>query len=565
MARKTKKQQDAQSQVEARLTGDVPVRLDASSVVAGGSKGGATKSLREIHPSLESATTALEGAGLQQGTITTSSGMSVQVSRPKSTGPAPYKPQAPEFGNPKASPVQEGVSQRFEQRIGREHGRAKAAELTAEADAVGRAPNPLRSDGHVDLLTSLHSPSMGGNRLGHGGQLSALAKMDDMSLAQSKLKSRGGPRPDTSNFPSLANGPAFQGGKDMALHALGYTDAVQTAMLGTARDRIARRQGRGLSPALSEAEIHSRAYGQVNEHLDEALHGTKQMRKGDSTQSLINDLAAQQEAGSRGYSVKRDAPEEGAGQAPRRGPAPTGPGMTKSRTPNQRAQRQAVRDLTRQPGGWSALQDADAHTAAAANDLKVLDLRQKARRAGAVAPENRNTDSPGAQPEQKARRHAQPVFSTSRPGVGVSSEPGKAASPVRARPGAVSPTPSNLPTEPARLGRTREERGLGPRDYTPDIKAYEASRPKISAKTGGAVDVKAGLKQEVLKPDSKGKPTGVPTVTDKNQRVNKVEASNVAVAQTALDPAGLSAARNQNVSLGQRAPQGARSKRPTVR
>lgn len=515
MARKTKKQQDAQAQVEARLTSDGPVRLDASAVQSGGSRG-STKTISEIHPSLEGATESLSGAGLHSGTITTPSGLSVTVARQRQQGAGgEYKPQAPEFGQERATtPVQEGVSQRYEQQIGREHGRAKASELTAEADALAAKPNPLRSDGHVDMLVALHSPSVGGNQLGHGGKLSALAS------------SAGGGRPTGSRVGENQVPRGNRDRREMALHALGYTEPVQEQLLKTARTRIERQQASrgaaptgpgahrpvsstppGTAPRLEPHEITARAHGQVQEHLDEALHGTRRASQNRNEQ-IIADLDAQQAAGSHGVGIEtaagRDTP------APGSSAKGGGLGMTSKRTPVQRAQRAAVRDLTRSKGGWAALQNADHLEAARQNDLQVLDLRQKARRAAGVAPEERNTMSPGADPEAKARRNAQPVFSTGpaapykptgKEGVGVPSEgPKSKVLPARPREGAVSPIPTNLPSGPAKLGRTRTERGVRGStapwatpeggttvSYSGAIASYEASRPKSTPKTQGKV------------------------------------------------------------------------------
>jgi len=506
MARKTKKQQDAQAAVQARMTG--PVRVDASAVQTGGERG-STKSVSGIHPSLEGSTQAMSEAGIQGGEITTSGGTQVRVARPKTSKGLDYKPQAPEFGNPGAPPVKEGVSQKFTQQIGREHGRAKAAELSAEADAVAQRPNPLRSDGLVDTMVMMHSPSVGGNSLGHGGGLSAMAKAD-------------APGPRGSNRPT--------GGRDTALNALGYTDPVQNRMLDVARDRISRRQGKGQSPALSSTEITSRAHGQVQEHLDEALHGTKRSHT-DRLSSNILDLQESQASGARGYGIETLASEG----TPAPGASPKkrqGMGMTAPRTPIQTAQRKAVSALVRQPGGWHALKDADAVHEASSNHLQELNLRQKARRAMDVSPEDRNTMSPGSDPEARARSQAQPVFSTSNPGVGVPSEPKKKVRPATSAPGSISPIPSNLPSGPdvgGQIGRdasTRRKKEA----FSGGIAAYEASRPAVTPK---------GTK------------------------------SNVAVAQTSLpEPmaanpmfagSGMAAARSQNVQLGQRGPAGPRA------
>ena len=480
---KSKRQKELTAQVQERLLSEGPVRVDASAVKTGGEKGG-TKRLSGIHPSLEGATQALDEAGLRSGTITTPSGLSVQVT--KGARAQNYEPLGQGLSEERKGstlpPVQEGVSQRYEQRIGHEHSEARVAELTAEADAVARRPNPLRSDGHVDMLVGLNTPSIGGNRLGRGGSLSALAKLDDVHQPQSKISLPKVDKDTASNFPSLKNGPLVSGYRDLALLSLGYTDEVQSAMLKTARDRIQRRQGRGQVAALTEHEVAARAYQQVNEHLDEALHGTRRTSR-NRNEEMIADLADQQAAGSRGFGVTTETSRDTAtpGGRERKG---GGLGMTAKRTPEQRAQRKAVMALTRQRGGWAALQNADHVAEAVQNDLDLLTAKQKARRAGAIAPEERVTDSAGAHPEQKARRHAQPVFSTSDPGVGIPSEAKGRIIPTSARPGAVSPIPPNLPTEPAKIGRTREERGVStPRNYGPAIAAYEASRPQVTPKS----------------------------------------------------------------------------------
>ena len=539
---KSKKQKEQTEQVQARLTGDTPLRLDVSATKSGrvaserekGYTGGSTE-VHEIHPSLDSVAERLTGLGVDTGQVTTSSGTSVPITKgPRAKDFVPHaQGLAPERGKESLPPVNEGISQRFEQRIGRDHGPEKVAALTAEADAVAARPNPLRSDGHVDMLTKLHGPSMGGNSRGLGGGLSALAKRGNANLSPAE-------------------------GHEYALHQLGYGPDVQQQMFGAARDQITRRQGRGLSPALSQAEINSRAYGQVNEHLDEAIHGTRASRPApsDPTLSVIQELAAAHAGGSQGFDVRRNAPGEGGGLASIQTTPKGGPGMTKSRTPTQRAQREAVRGLVR--GGKWQVSGADV-TTASKNDLDLITARQKARTAQSVPPEERSTLSAGADPEMRARRLAQPTFSTGKaapfapngaqPGVGVAPK-GATLAPRKIQ-GAVSPVPSDLPSAPAKLGRTREERGIqhiggesAPihKGYGDEIAAYMAGRPSAT-------------------PKNTGKPRSVSAVP--------ASESNVDVAQTetkgVLSRAGLGAARKQNVSLGERAPQGARSKRPTVR
>lgn len=458
MARKTKKQTELTQQVQKRLTGEAPVRLDAQAVQSGGERG-STKTLSEIHPSLESATSALEGAGLQGGTVTTGGGLSVRVSRANST--QPWSPQAPELGSGgKSAGMQEGVSQRFETPIGRDQGPHVAAKHAAEAEAIARRPNPLRSDGLVDAVMAVRAPSVGGNRLGHGGALSGLAKMEDAYLQKSRVqipKNTGG-----GNFPSLQQEAYATGPRDLALKVLGYTDEVQNAMLATARSRISRRQGRAGFAPLSPTEVTARAHGQVQEHLDEALHGTKRVGH---EEAVVREAVAHEGMGI----------ETAAGQGTLRAGAKTkggGLGMTKSRTPNQRAQRATVAGLVR-GGKWNALRDPDALDTAVKNDLDLMTAQQKARRASGPHPETFNTMAPGADVEQASRRHQQPVFSTgprapwastSTPGVGVLPEKNAPLAPS-SRPGAVSPVPPNLPSEPAKIGRSREERGLKPSTF----------------------------------------------------------------------------------------------------
>lgn len=521
---KSASQKRETARVQKRLTESGPIRLDVESTTSGksgGAKEATKKTAYEVHPSLESATQRMDDLGVNQGTVTTSDGLQVRVSRANTNKAAGFQPQSLETsetrkGQAPHPPLKEGVSQRFEQRIGHEHGEEKAAALTAEADEVAARPNPLRSDGLVDRMVQMFAPSMGGNRRGHGGRLSALARDDDAVLPQSKV-ARSAPSAETAaKFPELARGPVFSGTKDMALNMLGYGDDVQTKLFGDAKEAIAKRQAtrRRDVPALSESEISARAYGQVNERLDEALHGTKPDNKEptDSDVTLINELADQVAGGSHGYDVRRNSPGEGGGLPPTRAEAPTGrrPGMTQSRTPQQEAMRKGVRALVRQRGGWSALR-GPAVAEAANNDLKEITLRQEARRAQAVAPEERNTMSPDADPERASRRHAQLVVSTGPavpfkdtspgPGVGVASEPDKKVLPARPREGAIDPLPPNLPTEPARLGRTRAERGLSdirdsrremrgglaplPKDYSGAVAGYIESRPELSPKNSG--------------------------------------------------------------------------------
>jgi hypothetical protein len=459
-------------------------------------------------------------SGLQGGTVTTNSGLSVRVARPKS-GAEGYSPQSPQMGNPKAPALQEGVSPRFEQRIGREHGDAVAAKHVEEAHRVESQPNPLRSDGLVDAVMSLHAPSVGGNSLGRGGSLSGLAKQDEAFKPSSKIRSASEARAQQpADVPKPLQSEAhFPSGRDMALHTLGYTPSVQQSMLGSARDRITRRTANSRAP-LSSTEVTGRAHAQVQEHLDEAIHGTRDVG---SEPKPINDLL------SAGGGIETAA---GAGN-----PAPPttkskggGLGMTKSRTPNQRAMRNTAADLTR-GGKWNALNDSDALSAGAAQDTAVITAKQKARRAGGKGAEEYNTYSPGADIDSAQRRHAQPVFSTSNPGVGTPSEgPNSNVLPPRQRAGAVSPTPSNLPSGPS-VGRSRAQR------------------------------VPAGPP-----PTSPIKPKGTRT------KVDAPAESNVPVAQTKQAPfagtgiqEGMAQSRQQNVSLGQRAPQGQRSAANTTR
>ncbi len=530
MARKTAKQKELTAQVEQRLTGEGSVRLDASAVKSGENQKGIANVARihEIHPSVESSTQRLEGAGLAGGTVTTGSGLSVRVSRSNANKAAGYKPQSSEMGNAGAPALQEGVSPRFEQRIGYEHGPEAAAKHVAEAEKIAARPNPLRSDGLVDAVMALHSPSVGGNRLGRGGSLSALAKMDDQFKPQSKVARQPAPADGPA---SLKQGAYATSGKELALHTLGYTPEVQQTMFTSARNRIARRSANSRAP-LSGTDISARAYAQVNEHLDEAIHGT---RKVGHESALIND-AIQNAGGSVETATSPGSPR------PQKGSKGGGLGMTKSRTPEQRAQRATVRDLTR-GGKWNGLRDADALDQAVKNDVDLLTAKQKARRAGGAHPETFNTMSPGADVEAAGRRHAQPVFSTLDPGVGKPSEgPNSKVLPPKARAGAVSPIPSNLPSAPAKVGRSREERGLGASSFPTGSEPVAAAKPgkmapKKKAETGGGGGIG-----------------------------NWSPSANVDVAQT--DPSkfsgtgireGLVSARQQNVALGQRGPTGARS------
>jgi hypothetical protein len=319
------------------------------------------------------------------------------------------------------------------------------------------------------------------------------------------------------------------------LHSLGYNESIQNVMLDTARSRISRRQGKGQSPALSPTEITARAHGQVQEHLDEAIHGSR----GDGTDrraNMIIDLQAAQATGARGYSVESVV---GDGNPP---PGPLkrqrGMGLTADRTPAQTAMRKATKALVSQPGGWRALKDADAVHEAYSNHLEELTLRNKARKAMEVAPSERNVFSPGADPEAASKKQQGPTFSTNNPGVGKMPKGYKAAPAGPKTPGEVSQTPSNLPAGPDvggvlgrdTLARRKKEAFAG------GIAAYVASRPTVTPKEGG-------VKSE----------------------------SNVQVAQTAHTPAepmaahplfagaGLSAARSQDISLGQRGATGQRS------
>jgi hypothetical protein len=528
VARKTKKQQEMQAAVEDRLTGEGPVRVDASAVTSGRSGGAVsatTKSVVGIHPSLEGATEAIREAGLQGGTVTTPSGLSVRVARPKPQPQGAYRAQLP---------AQEGVSQRFEQQIGRDHGPDAAARFTAEAEEIAARPNPLRSDGLVDAVMSLHSPSVGGNRR-KPGSLSGLAKLEDARLPQSKVSI---PKSSAngSNFPSASQEPYATGPRDLALKTLGYSDAVQNVMLKTARDRVSRRQGRGGFAALTPVEVESRAQGQVQEHLDEALHGTR--RVGHEA-AVINDAIS-----SGGVGI-----ETAAGPANRAGAMPVvkakggGLGMTPTRTPEQRAMRSTARDLVR-GGKWNALRDSDALTTAVNNDLELITAKQKARRAAGAHPETFNTMSVGAAPEQAGRRNAQPVFSTSNPGVGTPA-PGKTLPPV-ARAGAVSPVPPNLPSGPAEIGRSRAERSST---------FPTGSEPVVAPKPGKKAPVK--------KAAAAGGSGGIGNWSPSQGLAAQTEKP-APLAGTGIQ-SGLGAARAQNVSLGQRGATGARSAYKAIR
>lgn len=559
MARKTAKQKEAQAQVEQRLTGEGPVRLDASAVKSGRS-GGALEATRttinEIHPSVEGATQRLEGAGLAGGTVTTSSGLSVRVSRSNANKAAGF--------NPQAASAQEGVSQRFEQRIGYEHGPEAAAKHVAEAEKIAARPNPLRSDGLVDAVMALHSPSVGGNRLGHGGRMSALARMDDQFKPSSKIESG----PLTISAVSDVARPASQrgvspstaklvgqdayatSGRDLALHTLGYTPRVQQTMLSTARDRIARRSANG-DPRnrLSDIQIKSRAYEQVNEHLDAAIHGT---RESGSEPRQINDIQA-------GGTWIESIAGAGTPAPPTGSQKGGGLGMTAKRTPEQRAQRATVRDLTR-GGKWNGLRDADALEQAVKNDVDLLTAKQKARRASGKHPEEFNTMSPGADVAKAQRRHTQLPFSTNNPGQSLPQSYGPASMegdqsvitretgkvlPPKPRVGAVSPVPPNLPMEPAKIGRTREERGIKPSSFP------TGSEPVVAAKPGKMRPVRkvaAGGSGTGIDQGGRWSPSqGLAAQTEQPRQF----------AGTGID-VGLHQARAQNVQLGQRAASGPR-------
>lgn len=549
---KTKAQVERTEQVRQRLTSEGPVRLDFASVKSGRSKAAKEAGyestgieVHEIHPSLESATRRIDEESVRAGTITTPSGLSVRVSRKqgeKDFGPV-GQGLGPQQGKTPLPPVQEGMSQKFRQRIGREHGPEVAARLTAEAKAIAARPNPLASDGMVNLIATMHTPSMGGNRA--PGGLSALARdageRSQIPADKRWSKATHGPLPkELKGVRALfRGGPAFDSGRDLALHSLGYTDEVQQRLFDATRERI-RASSSPTAPALSEAEVYARAHGQLQEHLDEALHGSRDVGKESRETDVITSGGTAAQAIS------------GLGRS-----EPNTLGMTPGRSPEQVAMRKTARDLVRaggkggkagpwaanlnKPGGEvtrteqqpvideltgeqainekgkprvktvKATRKLTAVDMALHNDLERLTKEQEARRALGKHPEEYNVFSPGAEVEQRGEVEAQPAISTgpslaagprrpSQPvGVAVAAR-GKVLPPGQRVEGEISPLPPNLPTEPARLGRTRAERGLSdirdsrksmrgglaplPRDYGSAIARYEAGRSSVQPRSG---------------------------------------------------------------------------------
>lgn len=553
MARKTAKQKDLTAQVHQRQTGADWVRVDASSIKGGKNQKGIANVVRtnEIHPSLESGTESMSEKGLQGGTITTPDGLSVRVSRMK--GGDSYSPQSREMGNPNAPALQEGVSARFERRVQRDTGPEVAARLNAEAEEIARRPNPLRSDGHVDALMALHSPSVGGNRR-QPGAMSALARMDEQFKPSSRAKDvpdwgdvSDGPvdKPLQGARNLMEAGPVFHGGRDIALHTLGYGEDVQKALLEGARDRIARRSQSDPRNQLSDLQIKSRAYEQVNERLDEVLHGTKDIGPGGTspidmgkpsglgmTPKRTPEQEAQRKVGreliTSGSRRDKSAAPDKAGRVPHMaGPwaanlnKPAGEITREETHPVRNEHGEVVRDEDTGEPETKKVKVSRPVTAvdrARTNNIDLLTKQQEARRRSLPAPNS--TLEEGANVPALHRTHTQPPFSTNNPGVSLPQSYGRPSAklgkdqskitmetapvlPARPREGAISPVPPNLPTGPGKIGRTREERGIKPSSFP------TGKEPVVAAKPGS------------FKPPAKKSKTSLPP-------------SNVDVAQTAV-------------------------------
>lgn len=580
---KTKGQKAKTEQVQQRLTGEAPSGLvvQGEAQIAGkkGESTSRTVSVTGGATSYEGAQELLRGNGLNRGVVITNSGMEIPVSRGKSGGAdRPYVPHAEGLAPQRASEplpkIREGVSQTITTSV-RRQGRT-AAQLVAEADKVAaNRPVPV-SAGVIERVMQAAQPSMGGNRRTPGA-VSRHAKKGPREQAQ-------------------------------ALNSLGYTADVQNRMYEVSKGRIANSPtGNQLSPA----EINSRAYEQVNEHLDEALHGTKSVEHSEAVareaishpgMGLVTAAGSASRAQAKQARAAVSDPwemkagrmptgpevQESAGTTPMRAgreKTQRGLGMTPSRSPEVQAMHNALQEVVtssnpRAPrtrserrkrlnvlkaGGGPMLTagsnfqiNASDLDAALASDAEERRLRQKARRTSDVPPEEQNTMSRGVDPERKARAKAQLVFSTSNPGIGVAPDvaagrkrPGRVSVNQTLAPGAANniAIPPNLPTEPAKIGRTREERGIRPSSFP------TGSEPVVAAKPG---------KKAPPKPKGRGSSSGL--AIDQGAPGGRWSPSQGLAAQTeqprqfagtGLD-VGLHQARAQNVQLGQRAASGPR-------
>jgi hypothetical protein len=155
MAKKSAAQQRRAAETTQQVSGQA--RVDAK-VQIGKRQ---WRRLSEVHPSLQSATEALSEGGFQGGTITSPSGVQVQVSRPKggAAGGSAYRVRAPEFGDqgyPSARTGMAGAAPgEARWRVHRPRGANIAGALAAEAEQVRSQPNPVASHPTVGRIKSL--------------------------------------------------------------------------------------------------------------------------------------------------------------------------------------------------------------------------------------------------------------------------------------------------------------------------------------------------------------------------------------------------------------------------
>lgn len=170
MAKKSDAQRARAAETAQQVSGQV--RVDAK--VQTGKR--QWRRLSEIHPTLKSASDALDAGGFQVGTVTSPSGVQVQVSRGKggvSAGKG-HQVRAPEFGDQNypspRSNVAGAAPGEARWRVARPRGAEVASRVAAEADALRSQPNPVASHPTVGRIKSLvgvpaNEPEEHANRL----------------------------------------------------------------------------------------------------------------------------------------------------------------------------------------------------------------------------------------------------------------------------------------------------------------------------------------------------------------------------------------------------------------